>query len=173
MPLTDDDDATDADEMTTFDGSTISLSLSPIMTPAKGGDCYDDNEAILIHVNVLVPLMLTTHVVFRVSTDSIPNGKDHLSELEEDLCIEISKLSVSTTETVEISITPKEKVGEPQTPESQTKSDKKKKKKFRTPSFLKKSKKKKEEQEKIEAWARSLQRLLFYFDKYELPSPFH
>ncbi|XP_071336476.1 gamma-adducin-like isoform X2 [Trachinotus anak] len=30
-----DDDATDADEMTTFDGSTISLSLSPIMTPAK------------------------------------------------------------------------------------------------------------------------------------------
>uniref|UniRef100_A0A8C6NR97 Adducin 3 (gamma) b n=1 Tax=Nothobranchius furzeri TaxID=105023 RepID=A0A8C6NR97_NOTFU len=33
----DDDDATDADEMTTFDGSTISLSLSPIMTPAKDG----------------------------------------------------------------------------------------------------------------------------------------
>uniref|UniRef100_A0A3P8WAQ6 Adducin 3 (gamma) b n=1 Tax=Cynoglossus semilaevis TaxID=244447 RepID=A0A3P8WAQ6_CYNSE len=86
-----------------------------------------------------------------VQSYSIPNGKDHLSELEEDLCIEISKLSVSTTETVEISITPKEKVGEPQTPESQTKSDKKKKKKFRTPSFLKKSKKKKEEQEKIEA----------------------
>lgn len=34
--FTEDDDATDADEMTTFDGSTISLSLSPIMTPAKG-----------------------------------------------------------------------------------------------------------------------------------------
>lgn len=34
----DDDDATDADEMTTFDGSTISLSLSPIMTPAKQGN---------------------------------------------------------------------------------------------------------------------------------------
>ncbi|KAG7512601.1 hypothetical protein JOB18_034107 [Solea senegalensis] len=110
-----DEDATDADEMTTFDGSTISLSLSPMMTPAK---------------------------------DSLPNGKDHLSELDEDLSIEISKLS--TSETVEISI--KEKTGDgAQTPESQTKSPKKKKKKFRTPSFLKKSKKKKEEKEKTEA----------------------
>lgn len=110
-----DDDATDADEMTTFDGSTISLSLSPIMTPAK--------------------------------QDSIPNGKDHSADTEEDLSIEVSKLSVSTAETVEISITTKEKPGEAQTPESQTKSPKKKKKKFRTPSFLKKSKKK----EKTEA----------------------
>uniref|UniRef100_A0A3B4YU93 Gamma-adducin-like n=1 Tax=Stegastes partitus TaxID=144197 RepID=A0A3B4YU93_9TELE len=114
-----DDDATDADEMTTFDGSTISLSLSPIMTPAK--------------------------------QDTIPNGKDHLAEMEEDLSIEVSKLSLSTSETVEISITTKEKTGEAQTPESQTKSPKKKKKKFRTPSFLKKSKKKKEEKEKTEA----------------------
>ncbi|XP_026165516.1 gamma-adducin-like [Mastacembelus armatus] len=114
-----DDDATDADEMTTFDGSTISLSLSPIMTPAK--------------------------------QDTIPNGKDHLAEMEEDLSIEVSKMSVSTLETVEISITTKEKSGEAQTPESQTKSPKKKKKKFRTPSFLKKSKKKKEDKEKPEA----------------------
>lgn len=114
-----DDDATDADEMTTFDGSTISLSLSPIMTPAK--------------------------------QDTIPNGKDHLEELEEDLSVEVSKLSMSTAETVEISITSKEKTGEDQTPESQTKSPKKKKKKFRTPSFLKKSKKKKDEKEKTEA----------------------
>ncbi|XP_007545385.2 gamma-adducin-like [Poecilia formosa] len=114
-----DEDATDADEMTTFDGSTISLSLSPIMTPAK--------------------------------QDSIPNGKDHLSELEEDLSIEVSKLSVSTSETVEISITTREKTGEAQTPESQSKSPKKKKNKFRTPSFLKKSKKKKEEKGKTEA----------------------
>ncbi|CAG05047.1 unnamed protein product [Tetraodon nigroviridis] len=109
-----DEDATDADEMTTFDGSTISLSLSPMMTPVK---------------------------------DGIPNGKDHLAELEEDLSIEVSKLSLSNEETVEISITTKE-TGEPQTPESQTK---KKKKKFRTPSFLKKSKKKKGEKEKTEA----------------------
>lgn len=36
--FTEEEDATDADEMTTFDGSTISLSLSPIMTPAKQGD---------------------------------------------------------------------------------------------------------------------------------------
>lgn len=86
--------------------------------------------------------------------DTIPNGKDHLSELEDDLSIEISKMSVSTTETVEISITSNEKTGEAQTPESQTKSPKKKKKKFRTPSFLKKSKKKKDEKEKekTEAW---------------------
>uniref|UniRef100_UPI0037E94CDE adducin 3 (gamma) b n=1 Tax=Semicossyphus pulcher TaxID=241346 RepID=UPI0037E94CDE len=111
-----DDDATDADEMTTFDGSTISLSLSPLMTPAKH--------------------------------DVIPNGKDHLEDTEEDLSIEVSKLSVSTSDTVEISITSNEKTGEAQTPESQTKSPKKKKKKFRTPSFLKKSKKKKEEKEK-------------------------
>ncbi|MED6277153.1 hypothetical protein CHARACLAT_010391 [Characodon lateralis] len=113
-----DEDATDADEMTTFDGSTISLSLSPIMTPAK--------------------------------QDTIANGKDHLSEMEEDLSIAVSKLSVSTSETVEISITTKEKMGEAETPESQTKSPKKKKNKFRTPSFLK-SKKKKEEKGKAEA----------------------
>lgn len=37
-PFTEDDDATDADEMTTFDGSTISLSLSPLMTPVKQGN---------------------------------------------------------------------------------------------------------------------------------------
>uniref|UniRef100_A0A3Q3R2G7 Class II aldolase/adducin N-terminal domain-containing protein n=1 Tax=Monopterus albus TaxID=43700 RepID=A0A3Q3R2G7_MONAL len=83
--------------------------------------------------------------------DTIPNGKDHLAEMEEDLSIEVSKLSVSTLESVEISITTKEKTTEAQTPESQTKSPKKKKKKFRTPSFLKKSKKKKEEKEKAEA----------------------
>ncbi|XP_034093739.1 adducin 3 (gamma) b [Gymnodraco acuticeps] len=114
-----DDDATDAEEMTTFDGSTISLSLSPLMTPIK--------------------------------QDIIPNGKDHLDETDEDLSIEVSKLSVSTSETVEISITSNEKTGEAQTPESQTKSPKKKKNKFRTPSFLRKSKKKKDEKEKAEA----------------------
>ncbi|XP_010782469.1 adducin 3 (gamma) b [Notothenia coriiceps] len=114
-----DDDATDAEEMTTFDGSTISLSLSPLMTPIK--------------------------------QDIIPNGKDHLDETDEDLSIEVSKLSVSTSETVEISITSNEKTGEAQTPESQTKSPKKKKNKFRTPSFMRKSKKKKDEKEKAEA----------------------
>uniref|UniRef100_A0A673AKX1 Gamma-adducin-like n=1 Tax=Sphaeramia orbicularis TaxID=375764 RepID=A0A673AKX1_9TELE len=69
----------------------------------------------------------------------MPNGKDHLTETEEDLSIEVSKMSMSTSESMEISITTKEKTGEPQTPESQTKSPKKKKKKFRTPSFLKKN----------------------------------
>lgn len=119
MGQEEDDDATDADEMTTFDGSTISLSLSPMMSPAK---------------------------------DIILNGKDHLSDVDEDLSIEVSKLS--TSESVEISITEKEKSGEAQTPESQTKSMKKKKG-FRTPSFLKKSKKekkdKKKEIEKVES----------------------
>lgn len=38
IPFSEYDDATDADEMTTFDGSTISLSLSPLMTPAKHGN---------------------------------------------------------------------------------------------------------------------------------------
>uniref|UniRef100_A0A673Z6J7 Adducin 3 (gamma) b n=1 Tax=Salmo trutta TaxID=8032 RepID=A0A673Z6J7_SALTR len=101
------DDADDVtDEMTTFDESTISLSLSPLMSPAK---------------------------------EIIPNGNDYMEELEEKLNIRVSKISVSTTETVEISIT--EKSGGDKTPESQTKSPKKKKK-FRTPSFLKMSKKK-------------------------------
>lgn len=99
------------------------------------------------------PLSLTW---FHLLIDTIPNGKDHLAEIEEDLSIEVSKLSVNTLETVEISITTKEKTGEAQTPESQTKSPKKKKKKFRTPSFLKKSKKKKEEKEKTEAWGNLL-----------------
>uniref|UniRef100_A0A8C3GAD6 Adducin 3 (gamma) b n=1 Tax=Cyclopterus lumpus TaxID=8103 RepID=A0A8C3GAD6_CYCLU len=76
----------------------------------------------------------------------IPNGKDHLEETDEDLSIEVSKLSLSTSETVEISITSNEK-----TEEAQTKSPKKKKNKFRTPSFLKKSKKRKDEKEKAEA----------------------
>ncbi|XP_077586581.1 gamma-adducin-like [Stigmatopora nigra] len=40
----DDEDATDADEMTTFDGSTISLSLSPIMTPIKLDSIANGNE---------------------------------------------------------------------------------------------------------------------------------
>uniref|UniRef100_A0A8C6TNG0 Adducin 3 (gamma) b n=1 Tax=Neogobius melanostomus TaxID=47308 RepID=A0A8C6TNG0_9GOBI len=78
--------------------------------------------------------------------DIILNGKDHLTDVDEDLSIEVSKLS--TSESVEISITTKEKSGEVQTPESQTKS-KKKKKGFRTPSFLKKSKKEKKDKEKV------------------------
>ncbi|KAM6922763.1 adducin 3 (gamma) b isoform 1-T2 [Lycodopsis pacificus] len=78
--------------------------------------------------------------------DTIPNGKDHLDETDEDLSIEVSKLSLSTSETVDISITCNEK-----TEEAQTKSPKKKKNKFRTPSFMKKSKKKKDEKEKTEA----------------------
>ncbi|XP_056291418.1 adducin 3 (gamma) b [Pseudoliparis swirei] len=104
-----DDDATDAEEMTTFDGSTISLSLSPVMTPAK--------------------------------QDPMPNGKDRSEETDEDLSVEVSKLSLSPSETVDVSVAPNEK------------SPKKKKTKFRTPSFLKKSKKRKDEKEKEKAEA--------------------
>uniref|UniRef100_A0AAZ3RBV2 Class II aldolase/adducin N-terminal domain-containing protein n=1 Tax=Oncorhynchus tshawytscha TaxID=74940 RepID=A0AAZ3RBV2_ONCTS len=93
----------DADEMTTFDDSTISLSLSPL---------------------IFFPL-----------TEIIPNGKDYMEELEEKLNIKVSKLSISTTEMVEISITSEKSLGD-ETPDSQTKSPKKKNK-FRTPSFLK------------------------------------
>ncbi|CAL1577579.1 unnamed protein product [Knipowitschia caucasica] len=55
----DDDNATDADEMTTFDGSTISLSLSPLMTPVKdiilnGKDHFSDpDEDLSIEVSKL------------------------------------------------------------------------------------------------------------------------
>uniref|UniRef100_A0A673ANL3 Gamma-adducin-like n=1 Tax=Sphaeramia orbicularis TaxID=375764 RepID=A0A673ANL3_9TELE len=82
---------------------------------------------------------LKAHGILVYCEYSVPNGKDHLTETEEDLSIEVSKMSMSTSESMEISITTKEKTGEPQTPESQTKSPKKKKKKFRTPSFLKKN----------------------------------
>uniref|UniRef100_A0A8C7XU88 Adducin 3 (gamma) b n=1 Tax=Oryzias sinensis TaxID=183150 RepID=A0A8C7XU88_9TELE len=106
-------------------------------------------------VSVTAVLVFSTGLLtpsgFGLLTDAIPNGKDHSAETDEDLSIEVSQLSVSTSDTGEISITTKEKSGEAQTPESQTKSPKKKKNKFRTPSFLKKSKKKKEEKEKEEA----------------------
>ncbi|XP_056465335.1 adducin 3 (gamma) b [Gadus chalcogrammus] len=108
----DTDDLTDADEMTTFDGSTISLSLSPLMTPAKN--------------------------------DAVTNGRNHLGDdEEEELSLKVSKLSVSTADTVEITMTTAEKIGDDQS------ENKKKKKKFRTPSFLRKSKKK-EKVEKVD-----------------------
>lgn len=136
--------------MTTFDGSTISLSLSPIMTPAREGEALFHTRHESLPSCTRSPCCLSTGLT-PLPTGSIPNGKDHFSELDEDLSVEVSKMSVSTTETVEICITTKEKAGEAPTPESQNKSPKKKKKKFRTPSFLKKSKKKKEEKEKTEA----------------------
>lgn len=101
------EDVTDAEELTTFDGSSISISFSPLSTPAKHELMY--------------------------------NGKDQSSEMDEDISLSVSKLSVSTTETIEISI--RENTEDAKTPESQSK-DLKKKKKFRTPSFLKKNKKK-------------------------------
>uniref|UniRef100_A0A8C5B4I3 Adducin 3 (gamma) b n=1 Tax=Gadus morhua TaxID=8049 RepID=A0A8C5B4I3_GADMO len=98
--------------MTTFDGSTISLSLSPLMTPAKN--------------------------------DAVTNGRNHLGDdEEEELSLKVSKLSVSTADTVEITMTTAEKIGDDQS------ENKKKKKKFRTPSFLRKSKKK-EKVEKVD-----------------------
>uniref|UniRef100_A0A3Q2YGB0 Adducin 3 (gamma) b n=1 Tax=Hippocampus comes TaxID=109280 RepID=A0A3Q2YGB0_HIPCM len=61
---------------------------------------------------------------------------DHLSDPDEDLSLEVSKLSASASESLDISTG-----AQNETPECQSKT-KKKKNKFRTPSFLKKSKKK-------------------------------
>uniref|UniRef100_A0A8C7QRI9 Adducin 3 n=1 Tax=Oncorhynchus mykiss TaxID=8022 RepID=A0A8C7QRI9_ONCMY len=86
---------------------------------------------------ILFPPLLSTVVMTRAQCFTWPG---HMVRIK----LQVSKISVSTTETVEISIT--EKSGGDKTPESQTKSPKKKKK-FRTPSFLKMNKKK----EKAEA----------------------
>uniref|UniRef100_A0A8C7L259 Adducin 3 n=1 Tax=Oncorhynchus kisutch TaxID=8019 RepID=A0A8C7L259_ONCKI len=81
---------------------------------------------------ILFPPLLSTVVMARAQRFAWPGHKVRIK-------LQVSKISVSTTETVEISIT--EKSGGDKTPESQTKSPKKKKK-FRTPSFLKMNKKK-------------------------------
>ena len=79
-----------------------------------------------------------------VSLDAVTNGRNHLGDdEEEELSLKVSKLSVSTADTVEITMTTAEKIGDDQS------ENKKKKKKFRTPSFLRKSKKK-EKVEKVD-----------------------
>ncbi|CAL8297394.1 unnamed protein product [Merluccius merluccius] len=80
----DTDDCTDAEE-TTFDGSTISLSLSPLMSPAK-------NDAVTNGKNHL--------------------GEE---DEEEEMSLKVSKLSVSTADTVEITMTTTEKIQDAQT----------------------------------------------------------
>ncbi|KAF4791250.1 Gamma-adducin [Turdus rufiventris] len=80
----------------------------------------------------------------------VVNGKEDAHDVEEDLTRRVSQLTMSTVESVEITIKGSEKIEEALSPEgSPSKSPSKKKKKFRTPSFLKKSKKK----EKVEVLA--------------------
>ncbi|KAG7258923.1 hypothetical protein CRUP_001891 [Coryphaenoides rupestris] len=142
----------DADEMTTYDGSTISLSLSPLMTPAAR--TFQGPRSSQSHMTRESPLTLNLKTskdspkprreeTPRRNFDAVTNGKNHLGEEdeEEELSLKVSKVTVSTAETVEITMTTAGKIGDAHTAEG-----KKKKKKFRTPSFLKKNKKK----EKVE-----------------------
>ncbi|KAJ8360216.1 hypothetical protein SKAU_G00167410 [Synaphobranchus kaupii] len=111
-------------ELTSEDGSTLSQSVSQTQSPQ------------------ITPAAEENH------TDVLLNGKDFLQDVGEDLSKRFSQLTTSTTESVEITVDPGEKIEGSLTPESSpSKSPSKKKKLFRTPSFLKKNKKK----EKVEA----------------------
>ncbi|XP_005158730.2 adducin 3 (gamma) b isoform X1 [Danio rerio] len=108
-----DEEFTDG-EMTTYDGSTISLSISPLMSPERG-DCL---SALL------------------QSSDG-----DDLTQ-DEDLTLQVTELSLTKEMQVSITTTVANNISVTSSSESQQKSPKKKKKKFRTPSFLRMSKKK-------------------------------
>ncbi|XP_052475922.1 gamma-adducin isoform X2 [Carassius gibelio] len=108
-----DEEFTDG-EMTTYDGSTISLSISPLMSPERG-DCL---SALL------------------QSSDG-----DDLTQ-DDDLTLEVTELSITKEMQVSITTTVANNILVTGSSESQPVSPKKKKKKFRTPSFLRKSKKK-------------------------------
>lgn len=116
-----DEEFTDG-EMTTYDGSTISLSISPLMSPERG-DCL---SALL------------------QSSDG-----DDLTQ-DEDLTLQVTELSLTKEMQVSITTTVANNISVTSSSESQQKSPKKKKKKFRTPSFLRMSKKK-ERREKEKA----------------------
>uniref|UniRef100_A0A8C1Z241 Adducin 3 (gamma) b n=1 Tax=Cyprinus carpio TaxID=7962 RepID=A0A8C1Z241_CYPCA len=108
-----DEEFTDG-EMTTYDGSTISLSISPLMSPERG-DCL---SALL------------------QSSDG-----DDLTQ-DDDLTLQVTELSITKEMQVSITTTVANNISVTSSSESQPMSPKKKKKKFRTPSFLRKTKKK-------------------------------
>ncbi|XP_052001388.1 gamma-adducin-like [Xyrauchen texanus] len=107
-------------EMTTYDGSTVSLSISPLMSPERG----DSLSAMLL------------------SSDGDDLTKD------DDLTLQVTELSITKEMQVSITTTIANNISVTSSSESQPKSPKKKKKRFRTPSFLRKSKKKEREKEK-------------------------
>ncbi|NXH80951.1 ADDG protein, partial [Edolisoma coerulescens] len=127
-------------ELFSDDGSSVSQIQSQTQSPQNVPERLEENHEDFYTQNAnLISVEMPVVVV---------NGKEDAHDGEEDLTKRVSQLTMSTVESVEITIKGSEKIEEALSPEgSPSKSPSKKKKKFRTPSFLKKSKKK----EKVEA----------------------
>ncbi|NXI01924.1 ADDG protein, partial [Pachycephala philippinensis] len=127
-------------ELFSDDGSSVSQIQSQTQSPQNVPERLEENHEDFYTQNAnLMSVEMPVVVV---------NGKEDAHDMEEDLTTRVSQLTMSTVESVEITIKGSEKIEEALSPEgSPSKSPSKKKKKFRTPSFLKKSKKK----EKVEA----------------------
>ncbi|NXY00918.1 ADDG protein, partial [Pteruthius melanotis] len=127
-------------ELFSDDGSSVSQIQSQTQSPQNVPERLEENHEDFYTQNAnLISVEMPVVVV---------NGKEDAHDVEEDLTQRVSQLTMSTVESVEITIKGSEKIEEALSPEgSPSKSPSKKKKKFRTPSFLKKSKKK----EKVEA----------------------
>ncbi|NWH37805.1 ADDG protein, partial [Chloropsis hardwickii] len=127
-------------ELFSDDGSSVSQIQSQTQSPQNVPERLEENHEDFYTQNAnLISVEMPVVVV---------NGKEDSHDVEEDLTRGVSQLTMSTVESVEITIKGSEKIEEALSPEgSPSKSPSKKKKKFRTPSFLKKSKKK----EKVEA----------------------
>ncbi|NXQ45456.1 ADDG protein, partial [Catharus fuscescens] len=126
-------------ELFSDDGSSVSQIQSQTQSPQNVPERLEENHEDFYTQNAnLISVEMPVVVV---------NGKEDAHDVEEDLTRRVSQLTMSTVESVEITIKGSEKIEEALSPEgSPSKSPSKKKKKFRTPSFLKKSKKK----EKVE-----------------------
>ncbi|NXR98415.1 ADDG protein, partial [Oxylabes madagascariensis] len=126
-------------ELFSDDGSSVSQIQSQTQSPQNVPERLEENHEDFYTQNAnLISVEMPVVVV---------NGKEDAHDMEEDLTRGVSQLTMSTVESVEITIKGSEKIEEALSPEgSPSKSPSKKKKKFRTPSFLKKSKKK----EKVE-----------------------
>ncbi|NWR03907.1 ADDG protein, partial [Paradoxornis webbianus] len=126
-------------ELFSDDGSSVSQIQSQTQSPQNVPERLEENhEDFYTQDANLISVEMPVVVV---------NGKKDAHDVEEDLTTRVSQLTMSTVESVEITIKGSEKIEEALSPEgSPSKSPSKKKKKFRTPSFLKKSKKK----EKVE-----------------------
>ncbi|NXM55635.1 ADDG protein, partial [Illadopsis cleaveri] len=126
-------------ELFSDDGSSVSQIQSQTQSPQNVPERLEENhEDFYTQDANLISVEMPVVVV---------NGKEDAHDVEEDLTTRVSQLTMSTVESVEITIKGSEKIEEALSPEgSPSKSPSKKKKKFRTPSFLKKSKKK----EKVE-----------------------
>ncbi|NXB33120.1 ADDG protein, partial [Eulacestoma nigropectus] len=126
-------------ELFSDDGSSVSQIQSQTQSPQNVPERLEENHEDFYTQNAnLISVEMPVVVV---------NGKEDAHDVEEDLTKRVSQLTMSTVESVEITIKGSEKIEEALSPEgSPSKSPSKKKKKFRTPSFLKKSKKK----EKVE-----------------------